>query len=219
LYRAVDQYGQVIDVLVSPKRDLAATRRFFTGVLEHGPRPAEVTTDRAPDYPRVIEELIPAACHITAQYANNPFGADHGLLKARLRPMRGLTRLSSARVISTGHAFVQNLRRDHYELGMDTDQRHRLPAAFTERSIPAQRKSRLLPAYATVRIGVCRLSAEGRGVEDGMLAEQQLCADLSYRGGELVTALARREIGVKALDVPFDASPVAEVGRTGGDRG
>lgn len=52
-----------------------------------------------------------------------------------------------------------------------------------------------------------------------MLAEQQLCADLSYRGGELVTALARREIAVKALDVPFDASPFAEVGRTGGIAG
>jgi IS6 family transposase len=48
LYRAIDQYGQVIDVLVSQKRDLAATRRFFTGVLEHGLRPAEVTTDRTP---------------------------------------------------------------------------------------------------------------------------------------------------------------------------
>jgi hypothetical protein len=46
--------------------------------------------------------------------------------------MRGLKRLSSARVISSGHAFVQNLRRGLYELGMDTDHRHRLPAAFTE---------------------------------------------------------------------------------------
>jgi IS6 family transposase len=91
-----------------------------------------VTTDRAPAYLRVIEELIPAACHVTEQYANNPVEADHGLLKARLRPMRGLTRLRSARVISTGHAFVQNLRRGHYELGMDSDPRHRLPAVFTE---------------------------------------------------------------------------------------
>ena len=39
LYRAIDQCGQVIDVLISQKRDLAATRRFFTGVLEHGLRP------------------------------------------------------------------------------------------------------------------------------------------------------------------------------------
>ena len=72
LYRAIDQYGQVIDVLVSQKRDLAATRRFFTRALEHGPRPTEVTTDRAPAYPRVIDELLPAACHVTEQYANNP---------------------------------------------------------------------------------------------------------------------------------------------------
>jgi transposase-like protein len=132
LYRAIDQYGQVIDVLVSPKRDLAATRRFFTHALEHGLRPSEVTTDRAPAYPRVIEELIPAACHVTEQYANNVVGADHGRLKARLRPMRGLKRLRSARVISAGHAFVQNLRRGHYELGVDIDPRHRLTAIFTE---------------------------------------------------------------------------------------
>jgi transposase, IS6 family len=49
-----------------------------------------------------------------------------------LRPMRGLKRLGSARVISIGHAFVQNLRRGHYELGMDSNPRHRLPAVFTE---------------------------------------------------------------------------------------
>jgi transposase-like protein len=132
LYRAIDQYGQVIDVLVSQKRDLATTRRFFTRALQHGPRPTEVNTDRAPAYPRVIEELIPAACHVTQQYANNPVEADHGRLKARLRPMRSLKRLRSARVISAGHAFIQNLRRGHYELGLDIDPRHRLTAIFTE---------------------------------------------------------------------------------------
>jgi transposase, IS6 family len=62
LYRAINQDGQVIDVLVSQKRDLVATRRFFPHVLEHGSHPTEVTTDWAPAYPRVIEELIPAAC-------------------------------------------------------------------------------------------------------------------------------------------------------------
>jgi transposase-like protein len=72
LYRAIDQYGQVIDVLVSEKRDLAATRRFFTRALQHGPRPTEVTTDRAPAYPRVVDELLPAACHVMERYANNP---------------------------------------------------------------------------------------------------------------------------------------------------
>jgi len=46
--------------------------------------------------------------------------------------MRGLKRLGSTRVISAGHAFIQNLRRGHYEPGIDIDPRHRLPAAFAE---------------------------------------------------------------------------------------
>ena len=53
LYRAIDQFGQVIDVLVSAKQDRVATRRFFTRALEHGSRPSEVSTDRTPAYPRV----------------------------------------------------------------------------------------------------------------------------------------------------------------------
>ena len=61
LYRAVDQHGQVIDVLLSARRDLAAARRFFTRALRAGAIPVEVTTDRAPAYLRVLDELIPSA--------------------------------------------------------------------------------------------------------------------------------------------------------------
>jgi hypothetical protein len=46
--------------------------------------------------------------------------------------MRGLKQLRSAQVISAGHAFVQNLHRGHYELGLDVNPRHRIPQAFTE---------------------------------------------------------------------------------------
>ena len=61
LYRAIDQHGQVIDVLLSQRRNLAAARRFFTRALRAGAIPAEVTTDRAPAYPRVLDELIPCS--------------------------------------------------------------------------------------------------------------------------------------------------------------
>ncbi len=106
LYRAVDQYGQVIDVLASDHRDLAAARTFVTRALSHGRRPVEVTTDQAAAYPRVLDELLPAACHSDARRANNRIESDHSQLKARLRPMRGLTRLRSAQTISSGHANV-----------------------------------------------------------------------------------------------------------------
>ena len=73
--------------------------------LRHSPAPTEVTTDRAPAYPRVLDELVPAACHVTEQYGNNSIEADHGRLKSRLRPMRGLKQLRCARVITAGHAL------------------------------------------------------------------------------------------------------------------
>jgi len=132
LYRAVDQHGQVIDVLLSMRRDLAAARRFFTQALRAGTIPVEVTTDRAPIYPRVLDELIPSALHFVEQYANNPIEADHGRLKARLRPMRGLKRHRPARILAAGHAFVQNLRRGHYDIATDVPACHRLRVAFDD---------------------------------------------------------------------------------------
>ena len=71
LYRAVDQHGQVIDVLVSARRSAEAARAFFARALQRGPAPVEVTSDRAPVYPRVLDEAVPMAQHITERYANN----------------------------------------------------------------------------------------------------------------------------------------------------
>ncbi len=97
MYRAVDQFGQVIDVFVSPRRDLRAVRRFLEQAIGTTKiRPIEVVTDQAPTYPVVLEESLPAAWHRTDRYANNRVEADHGRLKARLRPMRGLKRDRSA---------------------------------------------------------------------------------------------------------------------------
>ena len=94
LYRAVDQHGHVIDVLVSERRNARAARAFFTRALSSGPAPVEVSTDRAPVYPRVIEELVRAARHILEQYTSNRVESDHARLKARLRPMRVASRSS-----------------------------------------------------------------------------------------------------------------------------
>ena len=89
--------------------------------------PVEVVTDRAAAYPAVLDELLLMAWHRTEQYANN-----HGRLKARLRPMRGLKQDRSARAVIAGHALVQNVRRKHYELAVEDPATLRLAVAFDE---------------------------------------------------------------------------------------
>ena len=133
VYRAVDQYGQVIDVYVSKRRNVAAATKFFEMMLAGRERPCEVTTDLAAPLLRVVDELLPDVLHDTTQYANNPIECDHGRLKARLRPMRGLRTDRTASTLIRGHAFVQNVRRGHYELGADARHvRLRVAAAFDE---------------------------------------------------------------------------------------
>jgi IS6 family transposase len=128
--RAVDQHAHVIDVYVSKRRDIAAAQKFFTDALSNHGRPAEVTTDLAAPLLRVIDELMPEAVHDTEQYANNRSENDHGRLKARLRSLRGLQTDRTASIVIRGHAFVQNLRRGHYELGVEARRGHlRLAAA------------------------------------------------------------------------------------------
>jgi transposase-like protein len=132
VYRAVDQHDQVIDVFASRHRDIASARKFFTTSLLAHRAPAEVITDRAPALANVIEDLIPAAFHNTGQCESNRCECDHGRLKARLRPMRGLKTDRSASVVIRGHAFTQNLRRGHYELGVEAAPVFRLATAFDE---------------------------------------------------------------------------------------
>jgi transposase-like protein len=136
VYRAIDQFGQVIDVFVSAQRDGRAARRFFEHAIgTTKARPMEVVTDLAPVYPATLEKLLPAAWHRTDRYGNNRLEADHGRLKAWLRPMRGLKQDRSARIVIAGHGFVQNLRRGHYELAVEEPVARRVAVAFDELSL------------------------------------------------------------------------------------
>ena len=59
IYRAVDQYGQVIDVFLSKKRDLKEAEALFAGAIRSNGEAAEVTTDRAHTLVRVVAQLLP----------------------------------------------------------------------------------------------------------------------------------------------------------------
>jgi transposase-like protein len=133
VYRAIDQFGQVIDVFVSPRRDATAARRSFERAIRvTKTMPVEVVTDLAPVYPATLDELLPGAWHRTDRYGSNRLEADHGRLKARLGPMRGLKQDRSARVVVAGHALVQNLRRGHYELAVEESENRRVAVAFDD---------------------------------------------------------------------------------------
>jgi transposase-like protein len=135
VYRAIDRDGQVIDVLVSPRRNADSAHRFFQRALAMlKVTPSEVVTDAAAIYPAVLDELVPSAWQHVERYANNPIEADHGQFKHRLRPMRGLQTDRAAQVIIAGHAFMQNLRHGHYELALDTPVAKRVSVAFTDLS-------------------------------------------------------------------------------------
>ena len=128
----VEREPEFINVFVSRRRDTAAAEWFFAKALgDHG-EPFEIVTDKSPVLASVIADLVPDAEHCTDQYANNRIESDHGRLKARLRPMRGLKCDRTASVVIRGHAFVQNVRRGHYELGVEANRISRLEAAFDE---------------------------------------------------------------------------------------
>lgn len=130
----IDEHGQVIDVFVSQRRNMDAARSFFARALATHGEPDEVITDLAQALETAIEELVPDAFHNTDQYANNSVECDHGRLKSRLRPMRGLKTDRTAPVVIRGHAFIQNLRRGHYELGTESHHHLRIATAFAELS-------------------------------------------------------------------------------------
>ena len=65
---------------LSARRELTGARAFFHRALAAGVVPVEVITDRAPAYPRILDELVPTALHDTEQDANNRVEADHGRL-------------------------------------------------------------------------------------------------------------------------------------------
>ena len=131
-YRAIDEHGRVIDVFVSEHRGIASARAFVATSVLARRIATEVIADRGAALANVTPDLIPAAFHDAGQCESNRCEAGHGRLKARLRPMRGLRTDRAVSVVIRGRAFVQNVRRGHYELGVEASPVFRLAAAFDE---------------------------------------------------------------------------------------
>jgi transposase-like protein len=117
IYRAIDERGQIVDASVSPNRDLVAARTFFEHAIgSSGTTPRRVISDKAATYPPALAAAVPGVRHRTGRYRTNGIERDHGFLKERLRPMRGLKSVASAAVFIRGHALMRNIRRGFYQI-------------------------------------------------------------------------------------------------------
>ena len=118
LYRGVDHDGQVLDCWLSPTRDLAAAVAFFRRTIgSTGCMPEHVVTDKATFYPSAIRTCAPGAKHTSTGFYNlvistNRCERNHGYVKSRVRPMRGLKSFACAIRLLPALDALQLVERD-----------------------------------------------------------------------------------------------------------
>jgi transposase, IS6 family len=121
LFRAVDKHGQLIDFMLSDRRNTKAAYRFLRKALRtmSDYPPSSVTTDKLASYPKAIRRLQKEGLlskdveHRTSKYLNNIIEADHGALKRVIRPTRGFQRMKTAYATLKGFEVMRMIRRGH----------------------------------------------------------------------------------------------------------
>ena len=110
LWRAVDQDGDVIDILLQPRRDRRAAARFFRKLLKgQGRVPRRLITDKLRSYSAAHGLVMPAVVHSTTQYENNRAEVSHQPTRQRERQMRRFKSAAHAQRFLSVHGLVRNL--------------------------------------------------------------------------------------------------------------
>ncbi|MEP7289658.1 MAG: IS6 family transposase [Chloroflexota bacterium] len=118
LYRAIDRDGNLVDTMLSERRDLKAAKTFFKqAIMTVGHKPERVTTDKHASYPRAIRRTLGRkVVHRTNQYLNNRIEQDHRGLKQRYYPMRGFGAFASASRFCTAFSELRQYFRPHQSI-------------------------------------------------------------------------------------------------------
>jgi putative transposase len=112
LWRAVDQDGDVIDILVQKHRNARAAKRFFRKLLKgQGSEPWQLVTDKLRSYGAAHRSIMPSVAHDTRRYANNRAEVSHQPTRHRERQMRRFKSAGQAQRFLSVHGVVQNLFR------------------------------------------------------------------------------------------------------------
>ncbi len=112
LWRAVDQDGDVIDILVQPRRNRRAAERFFRKLLKgQGSEPRRLVTDKLGSYSAAHRTIMPSVIHVTERYANNRAEVSHQPTRQRERQMRRFKSAAQAQRFLSVHGVILNLFR------------------------------------------------------------------------------------------------------------
>jgi putative transposase len=112
LWRAVDQDGDVLDILVQKRKDKKAAERFFKKLMKGQGRSArEIVTDKLPSYGAARKAVMPTSMHCHERYANNRAEVSHEHTRAQERQMRRFKSPGQAQQFLAVHSQVHNLFR------------------------------------------------------------------------------------------------------------
>ncbi len=112
LWRAVDEDGDVIDILVQSRRNRLAAIRFFRKLLKgQGCVPRRLITDKLRSYPAACRTVMASVVHCTDQYANNRAEVSHQPTRQRERQMRRFKSAAHAQRFLSVHGPIHNLFR------------------------------------------------------------------------------------------------------------
>ena len=112
LWRAVDEDGDVLDILVQSRRNRRAAVRFFQKLLKRqGALPRRLITDKLRSYPAACRTVMPSVVHTTGQYSNNCAEVSHQPTRQRERQMRRFKSPAHLQRFAAVHGVVQNLFR------------------------------------------------------------------------------------------------------------
>ena len=110
LWRAVDQEGDIVDVLLQDRRDARAAKRFFRRLIRrHGAEPRKIVTDKPGSYRVAHRDLVPDSYHLTDRYANNWTKPSHQATRNRERGMRRFKGVLQAQRFLGVHSAICNL--------------------------------------------------------------------------------------------------------------
>jgi IS6 family transposase len=119
LYRAVDSQGNTLELLLSPKRDTEAAKRFFAKALAapHNSTPRVITVDKNAAYPKAFKELkakrmMPGPCELRqSKYLNNLIEQDHRCIKRLIKLGMGFFSFETAWRTLQGYEMMNMLRK------------------------------------------------------------------------------------------------------------